>query len=368
MKIAVKKLSASDLTIFRWHFQNRNAGNQKSINLNADVFVEALYPAIEAATKPSGRAAIDLWVYGPSAAKGINLQRKIVKGVGYKNWRLNGEFIANPVEEPTRFDALEPGDYVVFGFEGELAPVGVTAVFLARNEPVDRPIADDLDRLELSGNRTMAMLLDVELMKILSNSGVPNTHPLYALVVSDDLQDAAMGGAAAAERVASRTANRILSAETLRKARDAGEETGQLGEALVAAYLENEKALGRIADYEWTSKKNAISPYDFCVEENDGTATRIDAKSTGGPFERPFHFSFPELIEAGKSAGRYLVYRVYATTETTGSLRISEHLGPLANRIVESMAALPEGVKADSVSIDPAALTFKAAIALGFSE
>lgn len=36
-KIAVKKLTASDLTFFEWHFKNRNAGNQKAINLNRNV-------------------------------------------------------------------------------------------------------------------------------------------------------------------------------------------------------------------------------------------------------------------------------------------------------------------------------------------
>ena len=37
-KLAVKRLTASDLTFFVWHFRNQPAGNQKAINLNADVF------------------------------------------------------------------------------------------------------------------------------------------------------------------------------------------------------------------------------------------------------------------------------------------------------------------------------------------
>ena len=45
-KLALKKLTASDLTLFEWHFRNRNAGNQKAINLNADVFVQQLFPAL----------------------------------------------------------------------------------------------------------------------------------------------------------------------------------------------------------------------------------------------------------------------------------------------------------------------------------
>ena len=45
-KLALKRLTASDLTFFEWHFRNHNAGNQKAINLNADVFVEELFRAL----------------------------------------------------------------------------------------------------------------------------------------------------------------------------------------------------------------------------------------------------------------------------------------------------------------------------------
>jgi len=44
-KLAVKRLTTSDLTFFEWHFKNRPAGKQKAINLNADVFNE-LYPTL----------------------------------------------------------------------------------------------------------------------------------------------------------------------------------------------------------------------------------------------------------------------------------------------------------------------------------
>lgn len=46
MRFAVKKLSRSDLTFFEPQFRVQNAGNQKSINLNRDVFVDQLFPAL----------------------------------------------------------------------------------------------------------------------------------------------------------------------------------------------------------------------------------------------------------------------------------------------------------------------------------
>ena len=50
-KLALKRLTASDLTFFEWHYRSRNAGNQKAINLNTDVFISA---AILAARREFG--------------------------------------------------------------------------------------------------------------------------------------------------------------------------------------------------------------------------------------------------------------------------------------------------------------------------
>ena len=80
-KLALKRLTASDLTFFEWHFRNRNAGNQKAINLNADVFSDQLYPTLEVVIRDrQNKLGIDLWIAGPAAAEPINLQRKIIKG------------------------------------------------------------------------------------------------------------------------------------------------------------------------------------------------------------------------------------------------------------------------------------------------
>lgn len=131
-KLAVKRLAASDLTLFEWQFQHRNVGGQKSINLNADVFVDSLFPAIAEATRGTGMVTLDLTIFGPGNRPSINLQRKIIKRATYKNWRLDGETIRNPEGEPTRFNLLDAGDYAIFAFEGEIVPSSATALFVAR--------------------------------------------------------------------------------------------------------------------------------------------------------------------------------------------------------------------------------------------
>jgi hypothetical protein len=89
-KLAIKRLTASDLTLFEWHFRNQAlGGNQKAINLNADVFIDKLYPGLpEIAAKTGGKIPLDLFIYGPGLEPEYNLQRKIVKFGTYKNWRL----------------------------------------------------------------------------------------------------------------------------------------------------------------------------------------------------------------------------------------------------------------------------------------
>jgi hypothetical protein len=92
-RLALKRLTKSDLTIFESHFRTRNAGNQKSINLNADVFVSELYPAVPTLALSNGNEMpVSVGIFGPSTRPELPLARKIIKGAAYKNWRLNGEY------------------------------------------------------------------------------------------------------------------------------------------------------------------------------------------------------------------------------------------------------------------------------------
>ena len=46
LKLALKRLSRSDLTFFEWQFRHVNAGNQKSINLNKIILIDKFYPSL----------------------------------------------------------------------------------------------------------------------------------------------------------------------------------------------------------------------------------------------------------------------------------------------------------------------------------
>src|SRR5476651_2125325 len=145
MRFAVKRLTRSDLTFFEYQFRRQNAGNQKSINLNADVFVEIIFP--QARTFSGGHARqfpLPLTIYGPGLRpEPFRITRKIIAaGDRQKNWRLNGEFVRDPEFDPTRYHNLAAGDFALFGFEGAAVPTGVTLVLIAASELDDAAIFD----------------------------------------------------------------------------------------------------------------------------------------------------------------------------------------------------------------------------------
>ncbi|MGL5095247.1 MAG: hypothetical protein ACRC7O_08430, partial [Fimbriiglobus sp.] len=54
----------------------------------------------------------------------------------------------------------------------------------------------------------------------------------------------------------------------------------------------------------------------------------------------------------------YSLYRVYELDERTAKLRIAKGLRAFTDAVLDRLSALPAGVRADSVSVDPATLPF----------
>ncbi|KAA5602827.1 DUF3883 domain-containing protein [Blastochloris sulfoviridis] len=352
MKLAVKILTRSDLTFFEPLYRRLNAGNQKAINLNADVFINRLYPGIpEAAQQTNNEILVKLTIFGPGGAGAYTLSRAIVKGATYKNWRLNGEFVRDPEGQPGRFDALAEGDVAVLGFEGEPVPSALKIVFVASSLPSDRVLHNLLT--DYLGGRRMAEIDPPRLSRIADQADAD--HQLWQLAPQEEiveaLEDAAQGGAKGYERLL-RHSERTISMAELAKARRRAEAVGQEGEAIVHAVLCNEMVTGTLTGVEWTASKNAVSPFDFHVVTATGETSRIDAKSTTGTFTAPIHMSLAEVREAAQDAGPYLIYRVYGITDEVAKLRRSEDLRSFAKELLATLAHLPNGVTPDAFSID----------------
>lgn len=355
-KIAIKRLTASDLTFFEWHFRNRNAGNQKAINLNADVFIEKMYPSLpDLATGLDGRIPLDLSLYGPGLAGELNLQRKIIKIGSYKNWRLNGEFVYNPESDPTRFNNLAPGDIAVLEFSGAVQPTACRAFLLAAAVAEDQEAKAAFD--EFLGGKSMEVLSAEDTSALLGRARLLDSHPIRALTLQAELEEAAAGGSQARERLYARPSGRRLTVADLRRARENVEDIGQAGEELVNAYLTQIERSGEIDRFTWVSAANAIAPFDFMITRESGAETPLDVKSTTGDFSRPIHVSLNE-VRAMIAMADYAIYRVYEIGEGRAKLRIAANVRTLANQLLESLRELPEGISADSFSVSTDCLEF----------
>ncbi len=350
-KLALKRLTASDLTFFEWHFRHLNAGNQKAINLNADVFTGQLYPTLDVvARQRQSKLGVDLWIAGPAAAGPFNLQRKIIKGTRYKNWRLDGEFIYNPETTPERFNVLRPGDMALIGFEGELDPNTVTLILVGRDAPQDQTLFSGLD--DVLSTRSMIALETNTLGELCDRLNVPQSHPVWLLIDDNDLAEAAMGQAPAVGRLLTRPRSVSVSQDDLRAARRAAEETGRLGEELIDYHLSERLEAGEIADYVWVSDVNAISPYDFHIRET-GSWEKLEVKTTTGDFSREFYVSLNELREMAHGEEEYFIGRVYEASLERAKMRYSHALRTYGQSILGAFSSLPSGVTPNGVTIRP---------------
>jgi hypothetical protein len=365
-KLALKRLTKSDLTIFEWHFRNRNAGNQKSINLNADVFVDELYPGVPTLALTNGNEMpISVGIFGPGLKPELPLARKIIKGATYKNWRLNGEFIFNPEGDPNRFNVLLPGDLAVLEFAGEPHPMSLRMFLLASSLSCD---ADILSRLNhILGECSMAVLSKRALTSALDSIELAADHPLNELLLDTSLEDAALGGYRGIRDLLKRSSGSKLTQHELVRAREDADRTGELGAGLVFGYLQAQIIVGALAAVDWQSKVNAILPYDFVAFLPSSERLKIKVRSTRGPFRLPLHISLSEFREAADSSEPYCIYRVYGLDENGGYLRINADFRTFANEIIDGLDRLPDSVNPDTLSVDPEELAFGRAIRIEFS-
>jgi hypothetical protein len=366
-RIALKRLTVSDLTFFETLFRKFVAANptstkQKAINLNADVFIKRFYPALPALVSTLGDViTVTLTVLGPSGAPAHTISRAVTKGSGYKNWRLNGEFLRDPEKEVGRFDDLKTGDLAVMEFSGDPGPQRLTLLLIEEASPVDGPLYAALSQF-LPGERpTMIQISRAQIAA--AAASIPSTHPIWLIAADPEfdaaVEDAAEGGVKGTITLLGNLTKNVTAA-TLAAAKAAAEKNGRDGEALAWVQLQKMKNAGAWASIEWRAKANAVAPFDFLATDTSGASIRIDAKSTAGEFERVIHMSAAELTEAAKG-GRYDLWRVYAIDEDGARLRITEGIGDIAKSIIDALA-LPAGITIDSVSINPDTLKWGAEI------
>lgn len=354
-KIALKRLTRSDLTFFRTQHAKLKAGHQKAINLNANVFVQRLYPAISSVAEDmDNEIPVVIGIYGPGMAPEHRVARKIIKGDAYKNWRLNGEFVADPDDQPNRYDPLSEGDFAIMAFYGDTRPTSLDLALVSS-------AMDPALHASLSALAGISSMLEVEKEKLVAAveaSKLAEAHPIRDLLLFDAvLEDAALGGVEGAQSLLSRPSGTKLTPWQLAKARARAEEVGRIGEAFVNAWLDDRQKAGEIAALEWVAKDNAVQPYDFHYELPSGARVEVDVKATRHGFDTAIHISLNELRQMAHTTSRYDICRVFQVRENEAEMRICEDMGDWARELLEKLA-LPKGVTPDSFSVKPSILPF----------
>ncbi|WP_129974039.1 MULTISPECIES: DUF3883 domain-containing protein [Pseudomonas] len=358
-KFAIKRLSRSDLTFFTWHFKMLNAGNQKSINLNAAVFVSELFPELPNVAAKKGKASflVDVSIYGPGAAPRHSLARKIVKGEGYKNWRLNGEFVENPLDMPDRYNVLREGDFAILIFNDGMAPEELKLILVGAMSSEDVKLHASIS--EFMNGRSMSAVAPADLERIVIESDVDDLHAAKLMDVEGAFEDASQGGLYGVQQLQKWSGKRTISKEDLRRARENADIVGTLGEEFVDAFLQDQKNRGAIDSYQWSSSANAIEAFDFVI----GACDYLDVKSTSGGFSQKIHISINELLHM-RELPSYKIYRVYSMDKQSAKLRISNDMHDFAVALLQQIEPLAFGARVDTISVSPDSLVFGEEISL----
>ena len=345
-RLVLKRLSASDLTLFEYHFRN-SASKQKAINLDKSVFVDSLYPHLaNRSDVTKDKIPVDLKIYGPSTSGAQTVRRKILKEA--KNWRLNGELITAPDTEPNRYNQLKKDDLAVMEFEGETTPDAVRIHLVSQDQ--DNVLHRELNKkynTEFTGRKAMCSIEHDDLDLLLESISLEPEHSLFDLTTSRDLGDIAQGGEEGVRNfLRKRKSARGVSREELETARRSAEGIGRVGEEILKNWLEKQPE-----DFQWDADINAVCPFDFTLLDNGQPIRRIDAKSTKGPYSNAIHISMGELEEMASGGVPYDIYRLYSMTDDGAKLRICRDMKDFAEKILISLDHLPNGIRVDSVSV-----------------
>lgn len=355
-KLVLKKLKASDLSFFIPYLNQYPNTKQKGFNLDTRVIETALFPTLTAEIEATDdkRAPVALTFFGPGGAAPYMLMRKVLKQ--HKNWRLNGEAVPNPLDEPGRFDKIAPEDIAIMEFSGASMPDAVKVVLLSASDPKDA--ATHAAFSTAFPGESMSVLSEDAIEKVILAAGTPANHPIRDWLDKALLEQVGHGDPDATERLLKKRKDRGITAAELAKAKASAEKVGRLGEGLLNYYFETLEPVD-LVNYEWVANVNAISPFDFKLTLKGGIERHVDAKSTSGAFNGPLFLSMSELRHTLKSGVPYDLYRLYNVTETSALLRVAKDIAGKVRPVLDSLKTLPKGVTVDSLSFRPDFFVFE---------
>lgn len=306
---------------------------------------------------------IQVQIYGPAGKPRIDETRIIA--LQDKNWRLDGAFILDPLDDPTRFHPiLNEGDLALIGFNGGEWPTEAVVVLISQSSD---PLWSDLSPLTPSkGAKSMVQLDQPALIDLADKHGLPADHVIRSLAVTSI---SALPVPAAPVAVITPLpvkpgggmvlpltpkSGQELTPEELAKQLAQMVKTGEIGEKLVDQYLKKQ-ANGTIPIHAWVSSKLAKHPYDFQLIAESGTVLAfIDAKATSTAWPGEFFMSMAEVYCAATSTIPYHIYRLSNVKSSGAELRISDDVRQFAEATVKTLLPhLLSGTRITEIAVKP---------------
>lgn len=336
-KIAIRVLAPSDLSFFKAHAP---PSKQRAFDLS-DLFINKFYPGLRGAHEP---VLFSVALIGPGARGAHRLTRMATCSLGTRNWRIQGEPIHDPADEPGRYGKLAENDFAIMAFEGNERPQAVTLILVSAEEDTELHAAI-ADRFELPTKPTVREVSATAILHLRASTlgaYTDTSHPLDALSFLDTVEEVLFG------------AGLPQPPEDLRRQLLSAHEASQHGEALFGAWL---TATGHTDDdFVWISQTHSRSAYHYEVHAARWLESTphvfINVKTTRASFEQPLHMSISELRFAARTEN-YRIARLYDVAGEAPKLRILTGVQAVAARIIEKLNALPDGTSAESLRLEP---------------
>ncbi|REG30864.1 hypothetical protein ATI61_106334 [Archangium gephyra] len=349
-KIAIKVLTWSDLSFFKVHSMR---SNQRALSLNHEIFIERFYPGLQLS---HDQVLFALLIIDPGARTAHRLTRMAMRSLGSKNWHIKGELIHEPAEEPGRYDKLAENDFAIMAFEGNERPRAVRLTLVSAVEAAELHAAI-ADRFELPAQHAMIEVSETALAHLRASTmgAYPDgEHPLDSFISGETIEDVLFGtGALASSGVHAPSRTEIASPEDWHRRLLTAEETRQRGEELFGAWL---TTTGHDDDFKWVSQALPRSAYDYEVHAarwlEGAPPVFVNVRATRAAFARPIHMTLSELRFAAQRENCRIA-RLYDIESATPKLRILTGIRAIAERLIETLNALPDRVTADSLQLDP---------------
>lgn len=358
-RLVVKRLRASDLSFFNAYLRRHLQAKQKGFNLDQAVVEKQFFPSLAeiADSLPRNQIPVQLVLHGPGGAQAHVLMRKILKQE--KNWRLNGEVIHDPDDQPGRYALLAPDDFALMDFVGTAGPDSVKAVLVSAASPADAALHRSIAAHFPTGSMWVPTVVEVE--QIVRAANVVSDHPVRDWLDDELIEDIGLGGGESTRTLVKRRRGRGMSRDELHDARAAANVIGRRGEDLLDRHLKLTPWPG-VVRHQWVADNNAVSPFDFEIEMITGERRVLEAKSTSGRFENPLHMSLGEIDEAANGVLPYDIVRLYEVGEGEAKFRIAYNVGGKLAPVLAALAALPAGITLDSLSFLPDYFDFDAQV------